>query len=93
MTFFKQWATRDNGGTAGSKPWHGVAGTRLIPNTEPTGAAYVAWKAKNYSTTLQDSANATTQTGYRCKRNQHQMWRYHKILKRESKTNASRMAA
>lgn len=85
MTFLKQWATMDNGG--------GAVTTRLIPATEPTGAAYVAWKAKNYSAALQMSALNTTQTGYRCKYNFGQMWRYHKILKAEGKTNATRMAA
>ena len=92
MPYLKQVATRDNGGTAGSKPWHGVGTTHLIPNTEPTGAAYVAWKAKNYSAALRNSANGT-ETGYRCKRNFLQMMRYYKILKREGKTNATRMAA
>jgi hypothetical protein len=85
MTFLKQWATMDNGG--------GVVTTRLIPATEPTGAAYVAWKAKNYTTTLQHSALNTTQTGYRCKYDFHQMWRYHKILQHEGKLNAVNMAA
>lgn len=85
MTFLKQWATMDNGG--------GVTTTRLIPNTEPTGAAYVAWKAKNYSAALQDSAIGTTQTGYRCKYDRYQMWRYHKILKAEGKLGATAMAA
>jgi len=91
MSFLKQVATLDNG-TAFAKPWHGVTATRLHPTTEPTGAAYVAWKAKNYSATLQASAVATTQTGYRCKYNFGQMWKYFKILKRESKTNKTRMA-
>ena len=85
MSFLKQTATRDNGG--------GVATTRLIPATEPTGAAYVAWKAKNYSTTLQASAIGTTQSGYRCKYGFGGMWKYHKILRREAKLGATAMAA
>ena len=86
MSFIKQCATRDTGG---SEPF---ATGRLVPTTEPTGAAYVAWKAKNYSTTLRNSANGTV-TGYRSGYNFYQMLKYHKILKRESKTNATRMAA
>ena len=85
MSFLKQVATRDNGG--------GTATTRLIPATEPTNAAYVAWKAKNYSTTLQASAIGTTQSGYRCKYGFGGMWLYHKILRRSSKLGATAMAA
>lgn len=93
MPFLKQVATRDTGG---AEPY---ASGRVIPVTEPTGAAYVAWKAKNYSTTLAAGttthaiAGSATQTHYRCKWNHGQMWKYHKILKREAKTNATRMAA
>lgn len=93
MPFLKQVATMDMGG---AEPY---ASGRVIPVTEPTGTAYVAWKAKNYSTTLQAGnaghalAGATTQTHYRCKWNLHQMLRYRKILKQEGKTNATRMAA
>lgn len=92
MPFLKQVATMDKGA-------HDISDSRLIPNTEPTGTAYVAWKAKNYSNTLAAGtaahaiAGSATQTHYRCKWNLHQMLRYQKILKREAKTNATRMAA
>lgn len=87
MSFLKQVTTRDQGANV---PF---ATSRFVPNTEPTGAAYVAWKAKNYSTTLQQTTGHTTQTGYRCKYGFGQMMKYHKILKREACTNATRMAA
>jgi hypothetical protein len=99
MSFLKQVATGDNG-TAYAKPWHGVTSTRLVPNTVPTtGAdngpgdvdAYAAWVAKNYSTTLR--TYKSTQTGYRCKYDHGQMWRYHKVLKRHSLWNKTNMAA
>lgn len=86
MAFLKQVATKDTGG---AEPF---ATGRLIPATEPTGTAYVAWKAKNYSTTLRNSANGTV-TGYKWNYGFGQLIKYHKILKRESKTNATRMAA
>jgi len=79
----KQIATRDMGG---AEPY---ATGRLIPATEPTGAAYVAWKAKEYSAALMPG----TSTGYRNAYGQAATMKYHKILKRESKTNAVRMAA
>jgi hypothetical protein len=99
MSFLKQVATGDNG-TAFAKPWHGVTATRLVPNTVPTDGAdvtpagydeYAAWVAKNYSTTLR--TYKSTQTGYRCKYDFGQMWRYHKILKRHFLYNRTRMAA
>lgn len=65
--------------------------TNYIPNTELTDAAYVAWKAKNYSTTLRHLK--TTATGYRVAYNHGQMWKYHKILKQGSKLGATAMAA
>ena len=86
MAFLKQVATRDQGA---SVPF---ATSRLIPTTEPTDTAYVNWKAKNYSTTLRNAANGT-QTGYRWNYGFGQMMKYHKILKRDSLTNAVRMAA
>ena len=91
MTFLKQWATHDNASTAGSKPLVGVTATRLIPTTEPTDTAYVNWKAKNYSAALRFMK--TTQTGYRCKYDLGQMWRYQKILRRNSKLGKVAMAA
>lgn len=83
MAFLKQVATRDTGG---SEPY---ATGRLIPATEPTGAAYTAWKAKEYSTTLMPGSS----TGYRRAYGHGAMWKFYKILKREGKTNATRMAA
>ena len=85
MSFLKQVATMDMGG---AEPY---ATGRLHPATEPTDTAYVNWKAKNYSATLR--THKSTETGYRVKFNKHQMWLYNKILKRDSKTNATRMAA
>jgi hypothetical protein len=90
MSFLKQVATRYTGATAGSKPLHGVASTRLIPNTEPTGAAYVKEKAKNYDAHVRVYKNTTTP--FRKMYGFGDMWRYHKILKRDAKTNATRMA-
>lgn len=83
MAFLKQVATADQGANA---PF---ATSRFIPNTEPTGAAYVAWKAKNYTTTLMPDSS----TGYRCNYGFGAMMRYQKILKREGKRNATNMAA
>jgi hypothetical protein len=89
MSFLKQVATGDNG-TAFAKPWHGVTATRLVPNTVPTDGAdvtpagYDEYALRTYK---------STQTGYRCKYDFGQMWRYHKILKRHFLYNKTRMAA
>jgi hypothetical protein len=83
MSFLKQVATRDQGANV---PF---ATSRFYPNTEPTGTAYVAWKAKEYSAALMPGSSA----GYRHVYGFGQMMKYHKILKREAKTNATRMAA
>ena len=83
MAFLKQVATRDTGG---AEPF---ATGRLHPATEPTGAAYVAWKAKGYSTALMPGSS----TGYRKAYGFGDMIKYHKILKREGKLGAVNMAA
>lgn len=85
MAFLKQVATRDQGANT---PF---ATSRFYPTTEPTEAAYVAWKAKNYSAACRTYKSTTS--GYRCNYGFGQMMKYHKILKREAKTNATRMAA
>jgi hypothetical protein len=54
-----------------------------LPETEPTDAAYVAWKAKNVSTTIKGHVFY----------NWGQMFRYHKILKRNSKLGKAAMDA
>jgi hypothetical protein len=56
---------------------------QVLPNTEPTDTAYTNWKAKNY----------TPATANRAYYNFGQMWKYHKILKRNSKLGATAMAA
>lgn len=79
MAFLKNVATMSNDKT------------NYVPHTAPTGAAYVAWAAKNYSAALRHLK--TTATGYRVAYAKGQMMKYAKILKREAKTNATRMAA
>ena len=83
MSFLKQVATRDQGANV---PF---ATSRYVPVTEPTGAAYVAWKAKEYSTALMPGSSS----GYKNAYGFGQMMKYHKILRRESKLNATNMAA
>lgn len=77
MSMLHQENTRDN--------LQSTAGTydNALPNTEPTSAAYVAWKAKNY----------TPATAIRCWYNLGQMRKYHKILKRDSKLGRTGMSA
>ena len=86
MTFLKQWATRDTGG---SEPY---ATGRLVPNTEPTTTHYVNWKAKEYSTTTRVFPKGT-RTGYKNGYGFGAMWKFHKSLRRSSKLGATAMAA
>ena len=65
--------------------------TNYHPNTEPTTTNYTTQKAKNYSTTLRHLK--TTATGYKNMYGQHQMWMWHKALKRSQKLGATAMAA
>lgn len=48
MTMKYQWAAGTNDTTAWTK---GKQVAQWYPNTEPTSAAYVAWKAKYYDST------------------------------------------
>jgi hypothetical protein len=77
MAMLHQFATRDN--------TQATEGTfdNIIPNTEPTDAAYVAWKAKLY----------TPATANRGLYNLAHQFRYHKILKRNSKLGETAMEA
>ena len=68
MAFLKNVAVRSN-----DKDW-------LLPNDEPSDAAYVLWKDKNYSTELLNYLNATG-VGYRHAYAGHTMYRFWKILK------------
>jgi hypothetical protein len=87
MAFLKQMATRDIGGSA---PY---ATGRLIPATEPTGTAYVNWKAKFYGSYLGSATTFKTRANALERYNGAAMLRYHKILRRESKLGATAMAA
>lgn len=52
MSMLQQWATGDNSQSSAAEY------TYELPNTEPTGTAYVNWKAKNYATTRQRNLGA-----------------------------------
>jgi hypothetical protein len=91
MAFLKQVATRDNGGTAGSKPYHGVGSTRLLPNTPPGDTGYTNWKSGSYNASARTYKSTEAAL---VKRYSHgNIWRYHKNLKRNSKLGATAMAA
>jgi hypothetical protein len=59
----------------------GAQGTTLIPTVEPTGTAYVNWKAKHYGSKLGYKARANAIDRY----DEHAMKMYKKILEREAK--------
>jgi len=79
MAFLKNVAVRSN-----DKDW-------LLPNDEPSRAAYVLWKDKNYSTELLNYLNATG-VGYRHAYAGHTMYRFWKILKAHGLLGAVAMA-
>lgn len=88
MSILQQWATGTNKQTTLGEY------DNEIPNTEPTGAAYVNWKAQNYSTTARIKKGSTGSTDTVNKwYNLAKMAKLRKILKRESKFGQTAMAA
>lgn len=89
MSMLKQWACGDNAQT--------TIGTydNELPNTEPTGAAYVKEKASQYSATKrQNLGGADTNDRPNWNPwNWAKMLKLRKILKREGKYNPTNMAA
>lgn len=89
MSMIKQWACGDNAQT--------TAGTydNELPNTEPTGDAYVKEKASQYSATKRQNKGGTdTNDGINWNPwNLFKQVKLRKILKREGKYGPTNMAA
>lgn len=95
MSMLQQWATGTNvQTTTGEYDYE-------LPNTEPSGTAYVNWKAANYTTSAtrnlggSSKVDGTTVVDDTVNRwyNLVKMLKFRKILKRESKFNATNMSA